>query len=397
MLQAYKGSDKIAVYCYVYIACLSELALSHSDTTLYPEWFRHLYLYSIFIALLLALVIVFTRKLKDTSSFLIPAIYFSFITLYSNFDISINSFFDAVYSTFRIMGFLLMMPLGKIRIYECFTYFIVFMCACGIFVYISHILHLPVPHSEIPYYTDSVFASYIDYKIGILFSELGAIRLCGLFNEPGAFGTFLALILCIEDFDLKKRENVIMALAGLLSFSVAFFIISLLYLIMKMRKDKRLLVPLTILLIFIVFILPNLEFSNPILQAFTNRLKFDDGAFVADTRSSDFVDEKFSDMLYGDHLFWGFKGKYLVSIDYENTTSTFKVPFIEYGMIGFFVIYGILLINALKRTKGISTAIMFVLCFAFSVYQRPYIYTLTYFVILYGGIEYIKRRDLVVI
>ena len=37
MLQAYKGSDKIAVYCYVYIACLSELALSHSDTTLYPE------------------------------------------------------------------------------------------------------------------------------------------------------------------------------------------------------------------------------------------------------------------------------------------------------------------------------------------------------------------------
>ena len=392
-LKTYNGNDKTAVYCYAFMACATELAISHSDTTLYPDWLRRIYLYSIFAALFIALIFVLRNNRKDTTSFLIPVIYFLFVNIHSNYAVTGDRLFDAIYSSLRIVGFLLLMPLAKIKVYECLKAFMVFVSACGILVFISHILHIPIPHNEVPYYTDSVFASYVDYKIGILFSELGAIRLCGLFNEPGAFGTILALVLCIENYDIRKRDNQLLAVAGICSFSVAFVVISVLYFIMKVRNNRKIAIPLILLMISVVFIIPNIEFSDPLLRAFVNRLKFDDGALVADTRSSNFIDEAFSNVLNSDKIFFGYKARYLEFIDYENASSTFKIPFIEHGMIGFFIIYGILLINALKKAKGFPLAIMFIICFMFSVYQRPNIYSLTYFVLLYGGIDYIKSRD----
>ena len=42
-----------------------------------------------------------------------------------------------------------------------------------------------------------------------------------LMNQ-GIFGTIIALILCSDKMNLKKKENIILLVAGIMTFSVAF-------------------------------------------------------------------------------------------------------------------------------------------------------------------------------
>ena len=66
--------------------------------------------------------------------------------------------------------------------------------------------------------------TYRDYYV-TSFVHIGSfIRACGFFNEPGFYGTIIALFLVIDGINLKKLDNVIILIAGVLTFSAAFYI-----------------------------------------------------------------------------------------------------------------------------------------------------------------------------
>ena len=380
----------IAVFCYAVLAILTELAIAHGDTTLYPAWARQIYVYTIFLCLVVAWLALLPKlKNRVEGTVLIPVLFFTFTTLYSNSGLSFGSVFDAFYSIFRIGGYLCLGYIGQIKVYDYFKTFMAMSALLGIIGFISFVTKLPIPYRIVDFYNDSYYAQYVNYGFTILFSELGAVRLCGLFNEPGAFGTIAAFILCADNYNLKDKKNLVIFIASCMAFSVAFVVISAVFLLLKVRKYPKVVLPIIIgggILIILLFILAS---DNPIVSLFIERFNFEDGLISMDNRSGKTVEDAFISVLNGDNFLFGNGGGYLKSLGYEDTGSTFKTEVIDYGVLGFIILYGAVLWGALKKSKHNSIAIALTICFMISIYQRPHIFTLVHFVILFGGIQYI--------
>lgn len=392
MIRTNTGGNKTAIVCYSLMAILSGLAIAHSDTTLYSEGIRRCYLYFMFLCLVIGWIGLLKSKVNVTWVILVPVIYYSIITLHTNMGIAVGKVFDAFYSSLRLVGFLLLVSWAQIRVFKFFRLFLIVIAGLGIVIFISNIVDIPLPHSTVEYYTDSAFASYIDYKVGFLFLELGAVRLCGLFNEPGLFGTLIVLVLCADNYNLRKSSNAILFIAACCTFSIAFLIITIMHFIIRCYRKPKIMVPLLIIVAIILFILPNISSNNPVAAAFLSRLEMDDGSFVADNRSTNFIDETLSSVLHSSKVLWGYGGGYFSSIGYESGASTYKTALIDFGVLGFFLIYGLLILSAFRKAKGNPLAVNLVMCFAMSIYQRPNVFTLVCFVVLFGGIQYIKHN-----
>ena len=94
----------------------------------------------------------------------------------------------------------------------------------------------------------------------------------------------------------------------------------------------------------------------------------------------------------GSKALFGYGNGYLSSIGYSSGASTYKTEIINYGILGFLIIYGLPIFAANKRAQKKRTAFALIICFTISIYQRPFIYSLVYFVVLFGGIEYILYK-----
>ena len=77
---------------------------------------------------------------------------------------------------------------------------------------------------------------YLKYPLSLnLSSFLGqtVYRLLGPYDEPGVIGTLAALILSADNFRLNSKSNLILIIAGILSFSLTFYILTVLYFFLK--------------------------------------------------------------------------------------------------------------------------------------------------------------------
>ena len=115
--------------------------------------------------------------------------------------------------------------------------------------------------SSVNYYIDNL-GTYRDYYV-TSFVHIGSfIRACGFFNEPGFYGTIIALFLVIDGINLKKLDNVIILIAGVLTFSAAFYILLIGYAILKLVISKPVLgVFALFIFIFVIYFLNNLYYS----------------------------------------------------------------------------------------------------------------------------------------
>ena len=389
-----QAQDKIPVACYTLMAFLTELAIAHGDTTLYPMWMRKIYVYLIFLCLVTAIIFIIPKlKQRFDATVFLPILFFYVTTTYTCLGTSFGDIYTAFYNIFRLGGYLCLGYVGQIKVYKNFKLFMVVMSVLGIIAFLSYVLHLPIPYRNVDFYNDSFAASYVDYGFAFLFSEYGAVRLCGLFNEPGAFGTLLGFLLCADNYNLKDRKNIILFIAACMTFSVAFVAISILFLLLKVRKQPHVIIPIIVAGVFLIIMLVSFASDNPIVQVFIERFSFEDGLLSMDDRTNDKVDKVFQAVIGGENFFWGYGTGYLHSTDVEDTGSTYKTVIIDYGVLGFIILYGFVILAALKKSKKNIRAINFVVCFALSIYQRPNIYTLVHFVVLFGGIQYILSQS----
>jgi len=65
------------------------------------------------------------------------------------------------------------------------------------------------------------------------------IRFPGIFDEPGYLGTLLAFILAIEKLDLSSWKNKIFLFCGILTFSLAFYLLLLSYFFLSVHIQLR--------------------------------------------------------------------------------------------------------------------------------------------------------------
>lgn len=215
---------------------------------------------------------------------------------------------------------------------------------------------------------------------------MDGMRLCGLFNEPGYFGTMLALAIVSENFNIKKPRVVIMLVAGFFTFSVAFFVTLVAFLIFRNCNRPLYLFVFVIALYFFFEVLPTLHFEDRMLDILVQRVSIENGSLAGDNR--DYIDTTMlmndfnnsNDIVFG-RGFGATKG----------LGVSFKMIIVQLGYVGVFLTYGLLFFAGWKYSKNNWIAISFLLCFAINVYQRTNIFSMNYLVVLFGGLLYIEQ------
>ena len=265
----------------------------------------------------------------------------------------------------------------------------------GIICYLNYTLKLFIPYEEVNYYTLNNISTYIDYKIIFLFkgidfsSSSQIVRLCGIFNEPGFIGTIAALILSASDFNLKDKKNIIILIAGMMSFSLAFALISILYLILKYSKNIKTFIIVIIIIFAYINILPNIHTNNANINNIIQRMTITENGLLGDNRSKKQLDLIFDYSIRTKPIF-GFGDGYLQTQNTGGGNLTYKIYVIQYGIFGCLLMWGSLLLASLYKNKNNINVFFYIIIFFLSIYQRPHIFNLMYQILLFGGILYVK-------
>lgn len=322
----------------------------------------------------------------------IPMIIFIIISSFHTYDGSI-SFSGFLFSLLWII-FALAPDNIKKRTFIYFKNAFIIICIAGIICYLSYDLNLFLPYKVVNYYNNNATVeNYIDYKFIFLYrasSSISLVRLCGICNEPGYFGTICALILCASSLNLKKKSNIIILIAGFLTFSLAFIITLVIYLLLKYLKDVRTVILTVLLTCFYLFLLPNIYTGNPTIDRFIQRMTITDEGLAGDNRTTDELEYVFDDVVKNKPLF-GYGEGYLKTQNLKGGVSSYKTYIIQYGFVGCILLWGSLLLAALYKNKN-YLSIIYIIAFFVNIYQRPNIMTLQYQILLFGGLAFINAK-----
>lgn len=220
----------------------------------------------------------------------------------------------------------------KAESYRWIKCLIVIMSLTGIVCYLSFIFDLGLPYKQMPYY--SLIKSgvwYLNYHVSYFYMNAVQVRLCGLFNEPGWFGTFLAFCLCVEDLNMRKLSNIIILIAGILTFSLAFILIIVLYFVLKNITDWRKWVWLVLLVSLYLFVLPNVHTGNEIIDSFIGRIVLT-AESTQNSRTTNAFDTMFEAFLRRPRYYMGTRCR-ILTIAWGGNLSI-KTDIVDFGILG---------------------------------------------------------------
>lgn len=390
--------EKILIISLAYLALAASFAMAHGDTSLASPSVRTLFIYSQYVAIFLICIFTSWRKLHASSLLiLIPTFtYYIFYLFDSSPLLSVPINFVIVFPLILIAFQSTQILTSAYRIlYKCF----VLMSILGIIASVSFIFNLGIPYEIVPYYFGDDY--YVNYHFAYFYwggQEGLTFRLCGLCNEPGPYGTILALLLIVQKIDIKKIGNIILLIAGFFTFSAAFYAIIFIYLSIVSLRKVLLWLPIVLTILLLIINIPNIEMELPMLSRLIERFEFDNktGKFKGDNRTSMYFDKAYDKLFESTHnalLGLGTNSNYKIQ---NAMTESYKVFIYQYGIIGFVLIYFSFFIIRADKWLSNRNVLYFTLLLLVSIYQKPRIFMATYFLLYYGGIDYIihtSRRN----
>lgn len=294
------------------------------------------------------------------------------------------------------------------KIFEGFFVIFTISLLPAIFILMIHYLGVSFPYTVFRSSVDSVTSITSNYRVypGAVYystsymSIINDWRLCGMFNEPGIVGTFSALFTVIYLKTRKKfKSRAVVLFAGILSFSLAFFLLTIIGSALKIVKKHKMRLLAIIVFIYLGYsIFMTINFNNPSLANIQQRVTISNGMLVGDNREHEsfageferFLESDFKTVCFG--MGDGAKAANLAMA----SSSTYKSLIYDYGFLGFFFIVTWIIITTyfISRNKVFKDWDYFSLLFIFmlSMYQRPLILDASYIVLLFGGISFLKRE-----
>ena len=367
------------------IGVIISLAYMHGDSTLTTPHLARLlsvpnYLCTLFIIIKLACKVkVRVRQLMLAVTVLLCLLFFSF-HYYKEMSVSPLSFVP-------LFLFCISSPSSQYNAFKLYRLFLVLTSFIGIICYVSFVFSLRIPYSIVDYYSSYLDAYYIDYKISFIVLEGLNLRLCGMFNEPGYLGTVAALLLVADNFNMKRLGNIFVFIAAVLSFSLAFYLLVGIYFLFKVFKKKKYFLYFSLFMITGYFVLQYLAEEIDTIAEFLKRFSKEEGSIE---RTTDGFNSLYNQMFIQGDWFLGYGTGYLDGRDLAS--AGYKPVIIQHGVFGFLLLYGYLLYVSVVLSSRRKAILIFILIFFASIYQRATIFTLNYYIILFGGIEFIKRR-----
>lgn len=208
-------------------------------------------------------------------------------------------------------------------------------------------------------------------------------RASGFLDEPGFWGSICAFLIILKKGDLSKANVLTIFIGGLLTFSLAFYLIICLYFILtRPLFSLKVLFPIVVLS---GMLLPQISSSEFFQSRVLNRLTIENGQFAGDNRSSEIFDAAVQKVMHDPVsalIGMGFQAHR----DVDPSVSTYKVLLFNHGILGLTLLLGVLILMYLF---GVSISgsfpsrhsVAFVAIFLLSIYQRPNVYE-HYFIFL---------------
>ena len=304
-------------------------------------------------------------KKKYRTGFLLLAIFYLLVAIRYGLELSM------IYTMAVPIAFLI----DKSFLCRCFDKFIkifAVLITISLVVYVMvAILQLNLPYSHInPINSLKVEGVYYDRYFMLLVdpAERGFLtRFYGLYDEPGVVGTIVSVILVGNKFDFKKNKYLIPTfLAGFFSFSLFFYVVSIVSVFFNIRKSNIIYV-----LISIPIVLYALSFIPGVDILIYNRFLFEDGVWLGDSRTSDDFKLWFSKFTSTADFWLGLgPGANLL---YNKGGASYKDLIVNYGIL-MFLMYILSLFILIIRTKSTLRDIIVASVIIFGyVFQRPFI------------------------
>lgn len=229
------------------------------------------------------------------------------------------------------------------------------------------------------------FTIVLDYMLDRPF-----YRFSGPFDEPGVVGTVSALLLAVRKFKFKGKADYIILFSGIVSMSLAFYVISFIYFLTASLARPRYLV---IGIFFGLSVLSIASLNETVRKHTLDRIAIEDGRWAGDNRSTQHLDNLFEAWLHGDYhdLLLGMP-EYI-----EDGSASWKLIPVKTGLVGVLILVSILFIlyrSAASRSHGVYL-LAFVSVFVASIYQRPDVITPLFVLILLAGL--LSSNDYVVL
>lgn len=209
-----------------------------------------------------------------------------------------------------------------------------------------------------------------------LFSIQGT-RFAGAYDEPGAIGTIAAVLLCVENFRIRKLKNIIFLITGVMSMSLAFYVILVVYSFLYFLIIKKNII-LTLAIIGSMGVFYNYTKSNPVFETLIwDRLEWDEEkqGFAGEDRMVGDADYYFDKHIKGTQAYWfGLSDTKEFWMAAEGSAS-YKVVIAQNGMI-FLSLYMLcfILLSLHYKPNKFEVALFLILLIA-NTMQRPNIYS----------------------
>lgn len=361
---------------------------------------RELMIYTSYFATIIQLVLI--KNIKINKANLISIFMFIVLQLYmlltgtKGKEISLGSILFVCY----ICMLILLDKEIKIYIVKYFSIIFAISLVFPIITWILLKLNISIPHDVIqPWEPIKIGNTYYNhYFLSVFRVEKWGRQLTylnGIFDEQGLVGTIAGILLAIEGFKIKNnKKNIIIFLGGLLSFSMAFYLILIagMFLNLNISFKKKLYVTLSIIVVIVVCftVLKDTTFVNEFVTRFFKNgfNRYDD---VFESFYINFKNGNINQYLFG----LGENAFGIVNQNVNMDASTYKILIYNYGIIGFIGIIGWLLLYQMAYLKNYDI-IAFMLIFILSIYQRPYVMTFTYLTIYICAKEYIINNSKII-
>lgn len=240
---------------------------------------------------------------------------------------------------------------------------------------------------EVGMYYESFGISFVLHgnSNSIQLGDLLLYRMSAWFEEPGNVGTIAALLLAATDFRMDWKGRVLLA-SGILSFSLAFFAIVIAY--TSMKKPKYFLYML-FTLIFVAWYFQDNEFVSSKL---IDRVSISDQGITGDNRTEVAFDSAYNNYVSTPSVWLGHDSEHQLYKLHFNSSSWKNLVW-DYGLVGtalylstfLFIFIHAVVKHAKGRLNRLKQLLPFVLVFVLSIYQRPYVLIISFFLIFVGA------------
>jgi len=270
------------------------------------------------------------------------------------------------------------------------------------------LLHVFGIQSIVPSYTIFEGRPFIVFPGTVLqpmeFTNIAGItfyRISGIMGEPGGLGAISILILMAEKMNLNKRSNQYILAIGLISFSLAFYVLLILYFLLEILFDKSQVskYKLVVIFVFLGLILMNSSFYEYYIGKRVSDIDIENPS-ARNTRTSvtalDFFRKFLNQDLNAIMIGHGYGGNIDISAIEGAQGINYMAYFYNFGLLNVFSLFFLIFLILYKKEYR-SYSIIALLIIISSFYQRPYIfnngYLFLFFALSYRSEEVSREKQ----